>query len=103
MITCLVVTYLVVICPVSVVIQHLSLWLQDDAAGDPQWSMEQILASEFRFGETVIGREEYELMARTTVTVFEVLERAWASLDCALIDMKIEFGVDNSSGKQLSM
>lgn len=40
-------------------------------------------------------------MRRTTVLVFEVLERAWAAKDCSLIDMKIEFGVD-TKGKTYS-
>ena len=35
-------------------------------------------------------------MRRTTITVFEILERAWKTRDCALIDMKIEFGVDTT-------
>lgn len=37
-------------------------------------------------------------MTRMTLCVFEVLERAWASLDCSLIDMKIEFGINPQTG-----
>lgn len=35
-------------------------------------------------------------MARTTVLVFEILEKVWQTRDCALIDMKVEFGVDEN-------
>lgn len=72
---------------------------QDDANHDPQWSEEQVLEGGLKVGDTVVGRLEYDIMARTTVAVFEVLERAWAALDCALIDMKIEFGVDAETSK----
>lgn len=69
-------------------------FFKDDANHDPQWSEEQVIDAKLDIGGVVIGRHEYDIMARTTVTVFEVLERAWAALDCALIDMKIEFGID---------
>lgn len=35
-------------------------------------------------------------MRRNSVLIFEILEKAWATRNCSLIDMKIEFGVDGS-------
>lgn len=46
----------------------------------------------------ILGKHEVDLMAKTSVLVFEVLEKVWQTRQCALIDMKIEFGVD-SEGK----
>lgn len=52
------------------------------------------MSAQFKVNGLTIGQDEVDIMRRTTVVVFEVLERAWATRDCALIDMKIEFGVD---------
>lgn len=35
-------------------------------------------------------------MRRTSIVIFEILEKAWATRNCSLIDMKIEFGVDTA-------
>ncbi|KAG8236562.1 hypothetical protein J437_LFUL017018, partial [Ladona fulva] len=68
---------------------------KDDANHDPQWSEQQIVSAGFSYNGLTIGKDEVDFMRRATICVFEVLERAWASRDCALIDMKIEFGVND--------
>lgn len=72
---------------------------QDDANHDPQWSTEQLVDAKLKCGNTVIGPEEVQVMLRTSRTVFEILEKAWASLNCSLIDMKVEYGVDLQTGE----
>ncbi|XP_014204467.1 multifunctional protein ADE2 isoform X2 [Copidosoma floridanum] len=69
-------------------------FFKDDANHDPQWSEEQIISAGFKLNGVTIGKSEYDVMYETTRVVFEVLERAWATRDCVLVDMKIEFGVD---------
>lgn len=87
-------------------------FFKDDANHDPQWSEEQIISAKFRFNGKLIGKfnlllysllhyvqflgsKEVNYMRRVSVLVFEILEKVWQTRDCALIDMKIEFGVDD--------
>ncbi|XP_012225340.1 bifunctional phosphoribosylaminoimidazole carboxylase/phosphoribosylaminoimidazole succinocarboxamide synthetase [Linepithema humile] len=71
-------------------------FFKDDANHDPQWSDEQIISANFRLNGVTITKDEVDIMKRITLVVFEILERAWAVRNCALIDMKIEFGVDSN-------
>lgn len=79
----------------------LETFFKDDANHDPQWSYEQCVAAQLKHGGALIGPDELDIMSRTTMAVFEILEKSWASLDCSLIDMKIEFGVAVKSGEIL--
>lgn len=63
--------------------------VQDDANNDPQWSEEQLLAAGFELAGLTIGRCEVDIMSKSTVAIFEVLEKAWATQDCTLVDMKV--------------
>ena len=42
----------------------------------------------------VIKQYELDIIGKMATCIFEVLEKAWSLLNCSLIDMKIEFGVD---------
>lgn len=69
-------------------------FFKDDANHDPQWSEEQVISAGFKFNGLTIGKDQFDIMKHTALVVFEILERAWATRNCALIDMKVEFGVD---------
>jgi phosphoribosylaminoimidazole-succinocarboxamide synthase len=69
-------------------------FLKDDARHDPQvWPNDIVLLG-------FATMEEIGWMAEQGRCVFEMLEKAWAKLDVALVDLKIEFGRD-SNGKLL--
>ncbi|KAM9435376.1 bifunctional phosphoribosylaminoimidazole carboxylase/phosphoribosylaminoimidazole succinocarboxamide synthetase isoform 1-T1 [Clarias gariepinus] len=78
----------------------MEMFFKDDANNDPQWSEEQLLAAAFELAGLKIGRCEVDIMSKSTVAIFEILEKAWATQNCTLVDMKIEFGV-NATTKEV--
>ena len=63
-------------------------FLKDDARHDPQiWSADII-------EKQLASADEISWMEQEGRRVFDVLEKAWASADVALIDLKLEFGRD---------
>jgi len=70
----------------------LEIFFKDDENHDPQWSLEQLEAANLKCGQNIVKPHHVEKMARMTVAIFEILERAWASCEVTLVDMKIEFG-----------
>uniref|UniRef100_A0A8D8TWX1 Multifunctional protein ADE2 n=2 Tax=Cacopsylla melanoneura TaxID=428564 RepID=A0A8D8TWX1_9HEMI len=71
---------------------------KDDANHDPLWSDEQIICANL----PNIGRDEIQIMKRLSLVVFEILEKVWAQLNCVLVDMKIEFGIDDKGNVLVS-
>ncbi|HEX3639793.1 MAG TPA: phosphoribosylaminoimidazolesuccinocarboxamide synthase, partial [Ktedonobacteraceae bacterium] len=66
-------------------------FLKDDARHDPQiWPQDIIQLG-------LATAQEVEWMAKEGRHVFETLERAWASADVTLVDLKIEFGRDTEN------
>lgn len=42
----------------------------------------------------VLNETHLQIMSEMAVTVFEILERAWAQQDCSLVDMKVAHSVN---------
>jgi len=76
-------------------------FFKDDANHDPQVSYEEILLMGIQCGKQVLNEKHLQIMSEMAVTVFEILERAWAQQDCSLVDMKVEFGLSQATGECL--
>lgn len=75
----------------------LETFYKDDANHDPFWSLESI--KEASFPNLDLSESDVERMCMLTRLVFQLLERAWQTLNHSLVDMKVEFGKDKASGE----
>lgn len=67
----------------------LEFFFKDDAQHDPLVSIEQILHMKLTGGKTTIAIAEIDIMSKIALATFEILERAWTTLNCTLIDLKV--------------
>lgn len=81
-------------CPPKVEITY-----KDDEQGDPLWTEEMTLSAGLTVAGVRIDRAALTKMSLLTCAIFEILERAWSTQGCSLIDMKIEFGIHPPTGE----
>ncbi|XP_018085579.1 uncharacterized protein paics.2.L isoform X1 [Xenopus laevis] len=65
-----------------------------DDTSNHQLSKEQLMAVKLICAGLLIGKMEVDVMTRSTIAIFEIIEKAWRAQDCTLVDMRIKFGVD---------
>lgn len=75
----------------------LETFYKDDANHDPFWSLESI--KEANFPNMNLKETDVEKMCMLTRLIFEILERAWQTLNHQLVDMKVEFGFDSATSE----
>lgn len=76
----------------------LETFFKDDANHDPYWSLDSIKEADFD-GIGKLSEAQVERMCMLTRLVFQLLERAWQTLDHSLVDMKVEYGIDKATGE----
>jgi phosphoribosylaminoimidazole-succinocarboxamide synthase len=70
-------------------------FIKDDVRHDPQ------VSGVYLESHKIASHDEVAEMTEDGRRVFGLLEQAWAALDVALIDLKIEFGRENGTGRLL--
>lgn len=74
----------------------LEFFIKDDILHDPLISEDEFLDKKIKADGVIIAGKEIEEIKKTALSVFLILERAWSRQNIALVDLKIEFGVDSS-------
>ena len=54
-----------------------------------------------RYGGVLIDSSVLDEITEVSIACFEILEKAWSSRNCALVDMKMEFGISLKTKKVL--